>query len=32
VDEDGAIKEEHESLGNIVVRGDNVIFLNLANK
>ena len=29
MDEDGAIKEEHEDLGNIVVRGDNVIFLNL---
>ena len=29
-DEDGNIKEEHESLGNIVLRGDNVIFLNLA--
>ena len=31
-DEDGNIKEEHESLGNIVLRGDNVIFLNLASK
>lgn len=30
-DEDGNIKEEHENLGNIVVRGDNVIFVNLAN-
>ena len=29
-DEDGNIKEEHESLGNIVLRGDNVIFLNLS--
>ena len=29
-DEDGNIKEEQESLGNIVLRGDNVIFLNLA--
>ena len=30
MDEDGAIKEEHENLGNIVVRGENVIFVNLA--
>ncbi|MFX1276612.1 MAG: LSM domain-containing protein [Promethearchaeota archaeon] len=29
-DEDGNIREEHESLGSIVVRGDNVIFVNLA--
>ncbi|MHA1235657.1 MAG: LSM domain-containing protein [Promethearchaeota archaeon] len=29
-DEDGNIKEEQESLGNIVLRGDNVIFLNLS--
>ncbi len=29
-DEDGNIKEEQESLVNIVLRGDNVIFLNLA--
>ena len=32
MDEDGGIKEEHEDLGNIVVRGDNVIFVNLANQ
>ena len=25
------IKEEQETLGNIVLRGDNVIFLNLAS-
>jgi len=31
MDEDGNVKEEHETLGNIVLRGDNVIFLNLAN-
>ncbi|MBA7670502.1 hypothetical protein ES703_78648 [subsurface metagenome] len=31
-DEDGNIREEHEDLGSIVVRGDNVIFVNLANK
>ncbi|MBN1216370.1 MAG: hypothetical protein JXA99_13130 [Candidatus Lokiarchaeota archaeon] len=30
-DEEGNIKEEHEDLGSIVVRGDNVIFVNLAN-
>ena len=30
-DEDGNIREEHEDLGYIVVRGDNVIFVNLAN-
>ncbi|MBD3213792.1 MAG: hypothetical protein GF311_14380 [Candidatus Lokiarchaeota archaeon] len=29
-DEEGNIREEHEDLGNIVVRGDNVIFVNLA--
>lgn len=29
-DDDGNIREEHENLGSIVVRGDNVIFLNLA--
>jgi len=32
MDDDGTIKEEHETLGNIVVRGDNVIFVNLANR
>ena len=30
-DEDGNIREEHEDLGSIVVRGDNVIFCCLAN-
>jgi small nuclear ribonucleoprotein len=30
-DEDGNIREEHEELGNVVIRGDNVIFVNLAN-
>ncbi len=30
-DEDGNIREEHENLGSLVVRGDNVIFVNLAN-
>jgi len=29
-DENGNIREEHEDLGSIVVRGDNVIFVNLA--
>lgn len=31
-DEDGNIREEHENLGSIVVRGDNVIFVNLASE
>ncbi|TFG15151.1 MAG: hypothetical protein EU535_01930 [Promethearchaeota archaeon] len=31
-DEDGNIREEHENLGSIVVRGDNVIFVNLADQ
>ncbi len=30
-DDEGNVREEHEDLGNIVVRGDNVIFVNLAN-
>ncbi len=30
-DDEGNVREEHENLGNIVVRGDNVIFVNLAN-
>ena len=30
-DEDGNIREEHENLGSIVIRGDNIIFINLAN-
>lgn len=31
-DEDGNIREEHENLGSIVIRGDNIIFINLANR
>ncbi len=31
-DEEGEVREEYEDLGNIVVRGDNVIFVNLANE
>ena len=30
-DENGNIREEHEDLGDIVVRGDNIIFINLAD-
>ena len=30
-DENGSVREEHEDLGSIVVRGDNVIFVNLAS-
>ena len=30
-DEEGNIREEHEDLGDVVVRGDNVIFVNLAD-
>ncbi|TFG02826.1 MAG: hypothetical protein EU542_04060 [Promethearchaeota archaeon] len=30
-DEEGNIREEHEDLGNIVVRGDNVIFVCLSS-
>ncbi len=30
-DEEGNIREEHEVLGDIVIRGDNIIFINLAN-
>ena len=30
-DEEGIIREEHEDLGNIVIRGDNIIFINLAS-
>jgi len=29
-DEDGNVREEHEDLGSIVIRGDNIIFINLA--
>lgn len=31
-DEEGNIREEHEDLGDVVVRGDNVIFVNLADQ
>ena len=30
-DEEGNIREEHENLGEIVIRGDNIIFINLSN-
>ena len=30
-DEEGNIREEREDLGSIVIRGDNVIFVNLAD-
>ena len=30
-DEEGNVREEHENLGSIVIRGDNIIFINLAN-
>ncbi|MHA1195842.1 MAG: LSM domain-containing protein [Promethearchaeota archaeon] len=30
-DEDGKVVEEFETIGNVVVRGDNVIFINLAD-
>lgn len=30
-DEEGNIREEHEDLGAIVIRGDNIIFINLSN-
>ncbi|MFX1258613.1 MAG: LSM domain-containing protein [Promethearchaeota archaeon] len=30
--EDGQIKEEIEELGSIVIRGDNIIFINLADE
>lgn len=29
-DDDGNIREENENLGRIVIRGDNIVFLNLA--
>ena len=29
-DEDGNLREESESLGEIVIRGDNIIFVDLA--
>ena len=29
-DDDGNIREENEELGSIVIRGDNIIFINLA--
>ena len=31
-DEEGNLREEHEQLGDIVIRGDNVIFVNLASQ
>jgi small nuclear ribonucleoprotein (snRNP)-like protein len=31
-DEEGNIREEHEDLGDIVVRGDNVIFVCLSSE
>ena len=30
-DEEGNIREEHEQLGTVIVRGDNVIFVNLSS-
>ena len=30
-DDEGNIREEHENLGSIVVRGDNVIFVNISS-
>lgn len=30
-DDEGNIREEHEDLGDIVIRGDNIIFINLAS-
>ena len=30
-DEDGNIREEHENLGSVVIRGDNVIFVDIAS-
>lgn len=29
-DDDGNIREDNENLGRIVIRGDNIVFLNLA--
>ncbi|MFW9879352.1 MAG: LSM domain-containing protein, partial [Candidatus Thorarchaeota archaeon] len=31
-DDEGNIREEHENLGDIVIRGDNIIFINLSNE
>ncbi len=31
-DDEGNIKEEREELGSIVIRGDNVIFVNTSNE
>lgn len=28
-DEEGNIREEHENLGSIVIRGDNIIFIDI---
>jgi len=30
-DDEGILREEHENLGNIVIRGDNIIFIDLAS-
>ncbi|UCC19076.1 MAG: RNA-binding protein [Promethearchaeota archaeon] len=30
-DDEGNIREEHEDLGDIVIRGDNIIFINLSS-
>lgn len=30
-DDEGNLREEHENLGNIVIRGDNIIFIDLAS-
>ncbi len=30
-DDEGNVREEHESLGDIVIRGDNIIFINLSD-
>ncbi|MFX1396241.1 MAG: LSM domain-containing protein [Promethearchaeota archaeon] len=31
-DEEGNIREEHEQLGTVIIRGDNVIFVNLSSE
>lgn len=31
-DEDGNIREEQEDLGTVIIRGDNVIFVNLSSE
>ena len=30
-DDEGIPREEHDNLGNIVIRGDNIIFIDLAS-